>query len=238
MIKLTINSSNLTNKLNELSGSIKELVSPIVLQEVAKAAFMITGKRFVLDVDRYSAQNPKKMQHVYEWNELGSPNGRLFIIERLGILNGNLTISYRFLPSRIPVPIPPEMTTPGPSGRSVQKQNIFRNKAQVMEDGQPITYTTSRMLAFLGTNGPTFIRPGTLVNILNPGGIEAKNAFADYMVQWYTDNANLVMQSSGFYDQIVSESAAAISNGQGISAVRQIASSLANKVGGNTVEIK
>jgi hypothetical protein len=238
MIKLTINSSNLSNKLNELSGSIKELVSPTVLQEVAKAAFVITGHRFVLDADRYAVQNPKKMHHVYEWNELGNPNGRLFVIERLGILNGNLTISYSFLPSRLPVPIPPEMTNPGPNGRSVQKQNVFKDKAQVMEDGKPITYTTSRVLAFLGQNGPTFIRPGTLVNILNPGGIESKNAFADYMVQWYTDNANLVIQNSGFYDQIVNESAAAISNGAGISGVRQIAAALANKVGGSTVEIR
>jgi hypothetical protein len=238
MIKLTIHSNNLTDRLQGIKNSVEELVAPTVLQEIAKAAFVITGERFVLDVDKYAAQNPKKMHHVYEWGKIGNPSGRLFVIERLGILNGNLVVGYNFLPSKLPVPIPSEMLTPGLNGKNVTKQSIFRDKAKVMEEGRAISYTTNKMLAFLGTDGPVFRRPGDKIEILHPGGVAVKNAFADYMIKWYTEHPNLIMSSSGLYETLASQAAIAITNGAGVSGVRKIASSLANSIGGDRVEIR
>jgi hypothetical protein len=238
MIKLTIHSSNLTERLLKVSNSIKELIAPTVLQEIAKVAFVVTGERFVLDVDKHAVQNPKKMHHVYEWGKIGSPEGRLFVIERLGILGGNLIVGYSFLPSKLPVPIPAELLSPGATGRTVTKQNIFRDKASVMEEGRMISYTTNKMLAFLGNNGLMFKRPGDRVEILNPGGLEVKNAFADYMIEWYTEHPNLIMQRSGLYEALANEAAIAITEGAGIAGVRKVASNLSNSMGGNIKVIR
>jgi len=237
MIKLTIDNSNFINKIKSYTNAVEELTKPSVVDEVAKAAFAITGEKFVLDLDRYAAQNPKKMHHVYEWGNVGNPKARLFVVERLAILNGSLTVSYSFLPSRTPVPVPPEMLAPGRTGKSVQAKNIFRDKARVMEEGAPITFSSQRVLAFLGSNGPTFVAPGTIINILNPGGVESKNAFADYMVEWYSMNPNKIMQSSGFYEALIKDASKAINDGQGVAGVIKAAKALADKVGGTIKEI-
>lgn len=237
MIQLQINAKTLISEIdNKLSG-IKELTAPTVLQEIAKAAFTITGERFMIDADNYSRNNPKKMHHVYDWGGIGKPFARLFILERSRILSGSLQISAKFIASKLPVPIPAELQTPGSNGRSVTSKNIFRNKAQVMEDGQAITYNARKMLAFLGTEGIVFVAPGTTINIEHPGGISTKNAFAEYFARWYSDNAQTIMNSSGIYEKIVDSAANALNRtGSGIAEVRKaVANTVASTVGDRSI---
>ena len=46
MIKLTIEDKVFLQQLNSRVNSVKELTSPSVMQEIAKAAFTITGSQF------------------------------------------------------------------------------------------------------------------------------------------------------------------------------------------------
>jgi hypothetical protein len=135
MIKLQIDQKSLNNLNKQLElkvEAIGELTKGPILNDIAKAAFVLISKRFLIATDTHSRLNPKKMHHIYEWNKVGDPLGRLFILERSGILNGKLMISTKFMPSRMPVPIPTELQTPGSTGRSVTTRHIFRNKAEVM----------------------------------------------------------------------------------------------------------
>jgi len=204
-VKLEIDTKELVNSVYEISQGLQELTKSSVLQQVSRAVFSLTSERFMIDVDNYARRNPKKMHHVYEWGKIGSPQGRLFVLERSAILGGSLLITSSFLPSKMPVPINPELLQPGKTGKIVTARNIFRNKAEVMENGTPVSFTAKRVLAFTGGSGLAFIAPGTKIDILHPGGIQTKNAFATYMLEWYTKNANLIVDASGYYDRLAND---------------------------------
>ena len=192
MIKLSISQTDLTALNKELSmkvESLSALTQGSVLDDIARAAFVILGKRFMTATDTYSSVFPKKMHHVYEWKQVGNPNARLFVLERLSILNGNLEITSKFLPSKMPVPVPMELTTPNKKGRYVSTKTIFAQKAEVMESGQVVTFSAKKTLAFLGQQGIQFIKEGKIVNIANPGGVGVKNSFTQHMVEWFSKNA-------------------------------------------------
>jgi len=215
MIKLTINQDQIDNLFSEINLKvlgIKSLTDSSVAEEIAKAAFTLTGQRFVRAVDVYSISNPKKMHHVYEWQRIGKPSARLFVLERASTLDGILDINVKFLQSRIPVPVPQELLTPGTSGKSVTSRSIFKDKASTMESGKPVTFTARKIITFLGNNGQVFLQPGTRVNILNPGGVQVKNSFQNFMTTWYQANTESIMYSSGFYERMVNEVALALNS--------------------------
>ncbi len=202
MIQLEIDTSQLTENLNNLAAGLEEIISPQSLDAISEATFSITGQRFMVAVDNYARMNPKKMHHVYEWGKIGNKTARLFILERSVIINGNLIINAKFLPSKMPVPISKQLLIPGSSGKVVSKKSIFANKAEVMEAGTPISFNAKRVLAMAGNNGIAFIAPGTQINIMHPGGIQTKHSFASYMLEWYSKNAGAIMDASGIYENL------------------------------------
>jgi hypothetical protein len=233
MIKLQINQSDidkLNTQINMKVQAIGELTKDRVLQEVSRAAFIILSERFMKSVDRHSIMNPKKMHHVYEWVQVGRPTARLFILERSNMINGSV-ITSRFLTSKTVVPIPASLRSPGNTGKSVKSKHVFRNKADIMESGKPVTIHAKKILAFMGENGMHFVQPGTVINILNPGGKQVKNSFSQYMVQWYGMNAQTIMDSSGLYERIVNETSIVLSkNNTGMADVRVAVSRIINSI--------
>jgi hypothetical protein len=208
MIQLTINPKEIDKLFNEIGlkiSGLKTLISPSSASEIAKAAFTLTGERFVLAVDRFSISNPKRMHHVYEWKKTGRSTSRLFVLERESILNGKLGVNVSFLSSRTPVPIPPELLLPGNTGKSVTSKNIFRDKAKVMEEGKPVQFAAKKIITFMGMNGQVFLQPGTVVRILNPGGLEVRNSFQKFMLEWYQANSESIIRSSGLYERIAND---------------------------------
>lgn len=230
-LKLEIDSKQLVDQLEGFVTSLDELKSPAVLSQVARATFAITGERFMIAADNYARMNPKKMHHVYEWGRIGDFEARLFVLERSQILYGDLIVSAKFLPSRMPVPINPALLQAGRTGKVVSRTSVFKNKAEVMEAGAPVSFQAKRVLAFMGNNGIAFVAPGTQINILHPGGIQTRNAFASFMLEWYMNNGNTVMDSSGFYDRLVNDVSEVLSsNKPTITAVRQAVTKIANEV--------
>jgi len=242
MIKLSIQSNDIQNLNKQLLMKVEaigQMKKPIFLEEVAKAAFVIVGEKFMLATDRQAVRNPKSFHHVYEWKNLGNPRARLFVLNKTEMMNGSIAVSSKFLTSKVPVPIDPELLMPGNSGKFVNKRNIFRNKAQVMENGQPITYEAQRMLAFMGRNGLTFVRPGTVVHIQNPGGVSTKNAFSSFMLDWYNSNAQSIMDSSGLYEKIVNDTSVVLSkNNTNAKDVQKVVQDIVNTISGGKVEIQ
>ena len=202
MISLEINAAAVNEEINNFMNNIKEITKPSVVTQLSKAIFTITGEDFVAATDRYARANPKKMHHVYEWGKIGDPSGRLFVLKRSHILNGNLMINANFLPSKMPVPINPELLVPGPTNKVVTSKSIFADKANVMEEGHSINYTAKKILAFVGNSGIVFIRPGKQINILHPGGTGVRGAFAQFMSEWYMQNGYASIENSGFYEKI------------------------------------
>lgn len=231
MIKLEIDTAQLVQDLDGYVAEIEQLTKPKVLDQISRAVFTITSKRFLIDIDNYSRVNPKKMHHIYEWGKIGNSSGRLFVLERSSILDGTLLISSKFLPSKMPVPINPQLLIPGKTGKSVSKRSIFANKAEVMEKGTPVSFNAKKVLAIVGNEGAAFIAKGTRVNILHPGGLQTKNAFATYMLEWYTKNGTAIMDSSGLYERISNDVSVALStNNFGPNEVQKVVTNIANQI--------
>ena len=242
MIKLSIDQLSIKALNKELAlkvDALSQLTNGKILDDVARAAFVILSERFMRATDTYSAVFPKKMHHVYEWKQVGNPKARLFVLERLSILNGNLTISSKFLMSKTPVPVASELTNPGKTGKYVNTKSVFAQKAEVMESGRAVTFQAKKTLAFLGTQGIQFIRAGKIVNITNPGGISVKNAFSSYMTEWFSRNSQTIMDSSGLYEKIVQEASIVLNQtGSGIVDVENAVRQVVDKIAMNMVEIK
>jgi len=230
-LKLEIDTKQLVQGLDEVVAGLDQLLQPKALEQISRTVFSITGERFMVDVDNYARANPKKMHHVYEWGQIGNKTGRLFVLERVSVLDGSLLITTNFLQSRMPVPINPLLLQPGKTGKVVTTRNIFANKAQVMESGTPVSFQAKRVLAMTSGNGIAFIAPGTQINILNPGGIQTKNAFAEYLLEWYTKNGNVIMDSSGVYERIANDVAKVLSTGKsGAAGVQKAVTLIADAV--------
>jgi hypothetical protein len=147
-------------------------------------------------------------------------------------MNGSMTIKTEFKPSKTPVPINPELLSPGATGKVVNKRNVFRDKAQVMEEGRAVHYQAKNMLAFMGSDlGIKFIQPGTTVNINNPGGKYVKGSLATFMSAWYNKNAQTIIDSSGLYERIANETARVLSkNNAGIADVKAVTQQVVNSI--------
>lgn len=235
-VKLEIDTKAVIEALSNISVGMNELTQPSVLDQISKAIFDITGKRFMIDVDNYARSNPKKMHHIYEWGKVGQASGRLFMLERSAIFNGTLTVEAKFLPSKLPVPISPEMLTPGKTGKVVSRRSIFANKAIIMENGTPVSFQAKRVLSFMSGNGIAFVAPGTKINILHPGGIGTKNAFAEYLLEWYVKNAAVVLDSSGLYERIANDVAKVLgSSDANATQVERAISLIANQYGAGSI---
>jgi hypothetical protein len=201
MISLQFNKIDLLfEELDLKLGGIKELVSPTSKTQIAKAVFTITSKQFVKDFSKESLMNPKKYFHMYEWNKLGNNNQKLFVVKRDSVNYGNLKIGFKFKKSRTNVPIP-NMPKKSGSKRSVTKKSIFANKAEVMESGKPISFTTKDYIAFLSQKDGKvhFIAPNKIVRISNPGGKATKNSFEKFAKKWYDTKAENTVISSRLF---------------------------------------
>jgi hypothetical protein len=233
MIKLHINQKDIDNLNRQLQMKIDglhELTQNKVIEQVAHAAFVVLGERFMLATDRYAAMNYKKMHHIYEWKQVGKPTARLFRLERSHLMGGTVIYS-KFLNSKTPVPVPSELSYPGKNGRYVRSGNIFRDKANVMESGRAVSFRAKKMLAFMGDSEVRFIRPGTRVNIAHPGGREVKNSFSRFMYEWYNKNAQTIMDSSGLYEKIVNEASMILNkNNAGSADVRKAVNQIVNSI--------
>jgi hypothetical protein len=235
MIKLSISKKSVDALNREIDLKVKAIGSmkqQEFLNEISRAVFVILGERFVLAVDRFSVTNPKRMHHIYEWKKIGSPSARLFVLNKTISTSGYMSISATFKQSKTFVPVNPELLTPGSSGKVVTKKNVFKDKAQVMEDGRAVTYQAKRMLAFMGTDlGIKFIRPGTIVNIKNPGGKYTKGSLATFMAAWYNKNAQKITDESGLYERIANETSIALSKtGAGTADVKAITKQVVNSI--------
>lgn len=209
---------------NKVEG-IQEIVSVKSKNDISKAVFTITSKKFLSDFALEAASNPSKYHHMFEWKKVGNKSAKLFKIKRGTLGAGNLSISFNFQKSKTQVPIPKALTTPGRTGKSVTKRHIFFDKAEVMESGRPVTFTTKQYIAFLSggdTGRIRFVPPRTLVRINNPGGRMTAGSFDKYVTKWYSNKVDAVLKSSGLFDNIGNAVAKSLANkGSGQSKARE-----------------
>jgi len=133
-------------------------------------------------IDANARVNPALLHHMYEWNETGSPNARLFDIELVSVGN---TISFG-------------STFRQSSSIKNGSRVPFYDKARIMEYGIPVTIVPrGRVLAFEDDGETVFT--SNPVTVTNPGGDVAgeyervfRSFFTNYFTQSYIQSAGIL----------------------------------------------
>lgn len=133
-------------------------------------------------IDANARVSPQLMHHVYEWNEVGSPNARLFDIDY--IVSGNI-VSF--------------MSTFRQSSSIKPGSNVaFYDKARIMEEGVPVTIVPKRRVLAFDDNGEQ-VFTSKPVTVTNPGGNVAgeyervfKSFFNTYFAQSFLQSAGIL----------------------------------------------
>lgn len=104
-------------------------------------------------IDSNARVNPQLLHHVYEWNQTGSPDARLFNISYLVKGNG-LSFNSTFTQSA-----------------SVKQGSKvpFYNKAEIMEKGVPVTIVPKKKVLVFEQDGQE-VFTSKPVRVNNPGG--------------------------------------------------------------------
>lgn len=210
MIKVQIVQSDIDKMLAEVRRKvegIESLRTPYNREQMAKAIFTIAGKDFLKTTDIAAAHGDKSLKHLYEWDKLGKPTGRLFNINRAGVKGGSLKIATSFKDSKSIVPIAAELKEPGPTGRVVSSKHIFKRKAEVMDKNSPVQSWAGWAQALAipsGGNGPIFIRYPRIVTIQHPGGRQARGGLQKRLTLWFKNpqNINLSLAKSGYFKSL------------------------------------
>lgn len=189
---------------------VEEVISPASRNQIAKAIFTITSKRFIKDFSMASKADAHKYFHMYEDGYVGSIPKKLYTIKRANVVGGNLTISFGYKKASQPNRIP--LALRSRKGRSVTAKSIFYNRAEVMESGKPISFTTKKYIAFLSKTGDIqFLPPQYVVNIMNPGGKKTTGAFEKFTTAWYSKQTKTLLKSSRLLSDIQASVAKALS---------------------------
>ena len=188
------------------SNQLQLIVSPTSLTEIAKAVFTITGKKFIQDLSVAARQDPQRYHHLFEWGEVGNPSQKLFVMRRAKVQYGQLEIEILPLKSRKVVPIPARLLEPGPTGKVVSAQHIFRDKMDIMENDKPVHIYTRRTIVFSPDGQElVFVPKGRVIYIMHPGGSKTTHALKQYTQTWYRMKAPTAIIQSRLIRQIANE---------------------------------
>jgi hypothetical protein len=164
------------------------------VSSLIKAAHEVTAGEFVADMSSSTLREPGKYDHMYEWGQVGDPNGKLWRHVLRG--NGaNRAAFFEFKASKKTVPVDPKLQTVG-----VKKIHVFVWKSMVLENGLPVKISPklAKYLVFLSKNskrsatgaGHGFSRNGIIyyrgtISIARAGNQRINGAFTNEWTRWW-----------------------------------------------------
>jgi len=155
MISVKANTRKFTKEMNNLMGYSIGFVTGVKRgQGVFLKGFGVTVIEALKQyIDSNARVAPQMLHHIYEWNQTGSPEARLFDL-RYTVTGIGLSIDSKFKQSK--------------SIKDGSKVPFY-DKARIMEQGVPVTITPkNRVLAFTIDGEEIFT--SSPVKVQNPGG--------------------------------------------------------------------
>lgn len=155
MISVKVNNKKFKKEMNNLIGYSIGFVTGVkrgqgLFLKGFGATVLETLKQYI---DSNARVAPQLLHHVYEWNQIGSPEARLFDLS-CTVTGIGLSIDSKFKQSK--------------SIKDGSKVPFF-DKARIMEDGIPVKIVPkNRVLAFVVDGEDVFT--SSPVNVQNPGG--------------------------------------------------------------------
>lgn len=181
----TTEAAHLAGFLQEVSVKIG---TPVHIGPVLKYVHSVYSEEFTAHMETLAQAAPDRFHHVYEWNMIGIPQGKLWRDVLRG--SGNTrTATFQWKASKSIVPVSDEAKDKG-----VKQIHVFVWKAPVMEYGEDITITPKRGEGLAYFTGPVYSDPGRYepvkftrkdITIHNPGGANVKGAFTKAYIEWW-----------------------------------------------------
>lgn len=142
-----------------------------------------------LFIDSNARANPEALHHIYEWYQVGSPEGRLFNID-YQVTSYGLSMS----------------------GQLTQSQTVkagsrepFYDKAKIMEEGIGVTIAPKRSAVLVFEDGGKTVFTKNPVRVDNPGGSATQGSFDRAFEMFFTSYfRQSFMETSGLKSQLVS----------------------------------
>lgn len=132
------------------------------LNSASRAVFEVLSTTFEIETDVAAVASDRNLQHVYEWDMVGNPAGRLFQTVATG-RGGFREVSWRFLPSKTDVPIDyekyPDTEDFDPSG--LNPHHVFVWKAPILEYGTEVTVRLKNAKALVIPNPQAYTGLGS-----------------------------------------------------------------------------
>jgi hypothetical protein len=173
----------LNNLVQYSDGFIKETQAKESYVASRLGSLSIEGFYDYLDV--LARTHPQMLHHVYEWGQVGDPYARLVELKKI-VSSGKVDITSIFLESE-----------------SIQDggKEPFYDKAEIMEDGIPVTIQeVDAQALFFTIGGEEFFRMGPII-VENPGGEQVRGSFVNAFEEFYNSYFDQVyLQSIRFYD--------------------------------------
>lgn len=169
-------------------GLMAELYqNPVNKTKINRGAGLILKNYFESYIDERAARDPLSFHHVYEFDETGDRNARLFKYRLKNTGAGDVVLSYSFT----------NATNRNREGYA------FPKKAEVMEAGEPVVIEAkkSKLLAFVYRKTGQFVRKSKVI-VEQPGGKNVKNKFSDTFDTFMTGEAQFVLKRIRYYERI------------------------------------
>ena len=172
----------LNNVVSYSNGFIKETKAQE--KTVASKLASTSIQAFYDYLDTLARTNPGMLHHVYEWGAVGDPDARLVELKKR-LTGKSANIDSEFVTS-----------SSIPEGGS----EPFYEKAEIMEEGIPITVQAVQAKAmFIQYNGDEFFTAGPIV-IENPGGEGVRGSFLTAFEEFYNEYfENVYLRAIRFY---------------------------------------
>lgn len=153
-------------------------------RKIDRGAAFLVKNYFENYIDTKAKISPKSLHHIYEFDMTGNKTARLFQAQITDSPAGAV-LSYSFKSSK----------------RPNREGYVFRNKAQVMEDGEPITVRPKRsqFLRYRLEDGQFVTSRQSFIP--EPGG-PVKGNFQEEFNNFMTTRASYVLEKSSFYQLI------------------------------------
>jgi len=164
------------------------------VSSLIKAAHEVTAGEFVAHMSGEALRSPQTLSHMYEWGQVGDPNGKLWRHIMKG--NGaNRSAFFEFKASKKIVPVDPRLQTVG-----VKKIHVFVWKAMVLENGLPVKISPklAKYLVFISkdqtsrasSSGNGFVKNGIVyfkgtISIARAGNQRINGSFTREWTEWW-----------------------------------------------------
>lgn len=191
MIKVSFNTIDFNKKTQNLMMYSKGFLRGV---ESNRQKFNLQLGEYSLEIlnkfiDSKARMSPNSLHHVYEWDQVGSPGGRLFDIQT-SATQTSIIFYGNFLPSK---------------SISDTSSEPFIKKAEIMENAIMIEISprSSNVLSFEADGETVFTTDSIYID--NPGGDEVSGSFGraveEFFENYYT---NTVLMQSGIFKRLSS----------------------------------